>query len=100
MSITEKLWQVYVGQSWIGTLSPTGSDDNWFYADFTEGDGWGNFAPWFKNAIEAHKSGDNATWETTYQQLTMMGLTISAEDGESYSNPTLHIDGASAWFIV
>jgi hypothetical protein len=29
-----------------------------------------------------------------------MKLTISTDDGESYTNPTLHIDGANAWFIV
>jgi hypothetical protein len=100
VGITDKVWQIYVGDSWIGTLTPTGADDNWYYADFTQGDAWGNFAPWFKQAFEAHQAGDEATWQNVYSQLTLMGLTITADDGEAYDNPTLHIDGNSAWFVV
>jgi hypothetical protein len=100
VGITDKVWQVYVGDSWIGTLTPTGADDNWYYADFTQGDAWGNFAPWFKQAFEAHQAGDEATWQNVYSQLTLMGLTITADDGEAYDNPTLHIDGNSAWFVA
>ena len=100
MSITDKTWHVYVGESWIGSLTPSGADDDWYYADFSQGDAWGNFAPWFQQAVEAHKAGDEATWQNVYSQLTAMGLTIRADDGESYNNPTIHIDGGNAWFIV
>ena len=100
MSILDKTWHVYVGGSYIGTLTPTGSDDHWYYADFTQGDAWGNFAPWFKQAVDAFNAGDNAKWEGVYSQLTAMGLTLSSDDGEAYDAPTLHIDGGSAWFVV
>lgn len=94
----DKTWHLYIGQSWLGTLTPNGSDDNWYYADFTEGDAWGNFAPWFKQAAEAQKSGGD--WEAVYQQLYMMGLSLVADDGESFENPAVFVDGSSAWFVV
>jgi hypothetical protein len=100
VAITDKVWNVYIGQSWIGTLTPTSADNQWYYADFTPGDAWGNFAPWFLQAVQAHKSGDEDGWKSIYQQITLMNLTIAADDGESYTNPSLHIDGAHAWFIV
>ncbi len=100
MSIQDKVWHVYVGQSWIGTLTPTNADANWYYATFTPGDAWGNFAPWFQKAVEAHKAGDEAGWQQWYSQLTTMGVSIAADDGESYQNPTIHIDGGNAWFVV
>ncbi len=100
VAITDKVWHVYVGQSWIGTLTPTNADNQWYYASFAPGDAWGNFAPWFAQAVQAHTAGDQAGWEKVYQQLTLMKLTLSADDGESYANPTLHIDGANAWFTV
>ncbi|HEC24107.1 MAG TPA: hypothetical protein ENI95_14440 [Chloroflexi bacterium] len=100
MSILDKVWHVYVGDSWIGTLAPTGADDSWYYADFTEGDAWGNFAPWFREALAAFQAEDAEALEKVYSQLWLMGLVISAEDGESYTNPTVYIDGANAWFSV
>lgn len=100
MSITDKVWHIYVGSSHIGTLMPTGADENWYYASFAQGEAWGNFAPWFKQALDAHQSGDQDAWESIYSQLTMMGLTMTADDGESYTSPTLHIDGGNAWFVV
>ncbi len=98
--MTDKNWHIYIGNSYIGTLTPTGADDQWYQATFTAGDAWGNFAPWFNQAFAAHQSGDQAGWQNVYQQLTLMGLTITADDGESYSNPTILIDGGSAWFVV
>jgi len=100
VSILDNDWLIYVGDTWIGTLAPTGSDDDWYYADFTPGDGWGNFAPWFQQAVEAHKAGNDNDWNSIYSQLLSMGLTISADNGESYNGPTLHIDGSQAWFVV
>ena len=99
MSALEKVWHVYVGDSWVGTLTPTGSDDEWYYANFSQGDAWGNFAPWFQHATEAYNGGDEAGWHNWYSQITAMGLLISSDDGESYRNPTLHIDGDNAWFV-
>jgi hypothetical protein len=100
VSILDKTWHIYLGGSHIGTLTPTGADDNWYYANFTQGDAWGNFAPWFQQALTAFNAGDSAKWEGIYSQLTMMGLSLHADDGESYANPTLHIDGGTAWFTV
>lgn len=100
MSITEKVWHIYIGESWLGTLTPTGADENWYYADFGEGDAWGNYRPWFMQALEAHQAGDDASWENIYSQLLMMGLALVADDGETYQEPTIHIDGGSAWFLV
>lgn len=100
MALTDKVWHVSLGGSYIGTLTPSGTDGQWTTAAFAPGEAWGNFAPWFAQAFAAFKSGDNAAWQGIYQQITMMGLAIAADDGESYSNPTLHIDGASAWFAV
>jgi hypothetical protein len=96
----DKQWHVYVGQSLIGTLIPTGCDDTWYYADFNQSDAWGNFAPWFQKAAEASNGGDDAEWNKWYSQLTMMGLAITADDGESHANPTLNIDGQKAWFTL
>ena len=61
-----KVWHVYVGDSWVGTLTPTGSDESWFYANFNQGDAWGNFAPWFQRAMECHNCGDDAGWHNWY----------------------------------
>lgn len=94
----DKVWHLYIGQSWLGTLTPTGADDNWYYADFTQGDAWGNFAPWFNKAAEAQMSGGD--WESVYQQLYHMGLSLVADDGETYERPQVFVDGGSAWFIV
>lgn len=99
MSALDKVWHVYIGSSWVGTLTPTGSDDEWYYADFAAGDAWGNFAPWFQSAYECYRGGDEVGWHNWFAQLTAMGLTLSADDGEAYRNPTLHIDGTRAWFI-
>ncbi len=99
MGISDKTWHLHVGGSWVGTLTPTGSDDTWYYASFSQGDAWGNFAPWFEQAAKAQQAGD-AGWQTTYDQLIAMGVTISADDGETYQNPTVLIDGGSAWFVV
>jgi hypothetical protein len=95
-----KIWHVYVGDSWVGTLTPTGADDQWYYAQFSEGDAWGNFAPWFERAVECINCGDDSGWHTWYSQLTAMGIVITSEDGESYRNPTLHIHGNDAWFVL
>ena len=100
MSILDKPWHIYVGDSWIGTLMPTTSDDTWYYADFSEGDAWGNFAPWFKQAYEAFRAEDDAAWQNIYSQLRLMGLALRSDDGESHANVTVHIDGSSAWFVV
>ena len=100
MALTDKTWQITVGGTWIGTLTPTGSDGQWVTATFSPGDGWGNFAPWFAQAYAAFSGGDEAAWQTTYSQLTMMGLAITADDGESLSSPTIHIDGANAWIAA
>lgn len=98
MALTDKAWHITVGGTWIGTLTPTGTDGDWVTASFTPGDGWGNFAPWFARAYAAFAAGDSAAWENIYSQLTLMKLSISADDGESYANPTIHIDGSNAWF--
>jgi hypothetical protein len=82
------------------TLTPTGSDDQWYTASFSPGDAWGNFAPWFQKAYEAFSQGDEAGWDGWYSQLTRMGLTLSSDDGESYQNPTIHVDSDRAWFVV
>ncbi len=100
MAVLDKVWQVYVGEAWIGTLSPTGSDSEWYYADFAQGDDWGNFAPWFDQAAAAFKAGDDSAWQNWHGQLTAMGLTITADDGESVHNPTLTINGSNAWFVI
>lgn len=100
VSVLDKAWHLYVGQSWVGTLTPTGSDETWYQASFSPGDGWGNFAPWFQRAYEAFSNGDEAGWNNWYSQLSQMGLVLTADDGESYQNPTIHIDGSSAWFLV
>lgn len=98
MALADKTWQITVGGTWIGTLTPTGADGQWVTAAFAPGDGWGNFAPWFSQAYAAFSGGDEAAWQATYSQLTMMGLAITADDGESVANPTIHIDGSNAWF--
>jgi hypothetical protein len=95
-----KSWYVFVGESWVGTLHPTGSDDEWIQADFEEGDAWGNFAPWFVKAAEAYQAGDEPGWQSWTLQLTAMGLSLRADDGESFSSPTIIIDGGQAWFAV
>ena len=100
MDILGKEWQVFVGQSWIGTLTPTGADDDWYYADFTAGDAWGNFAPWFQQAIDAFEAEDDVAWESIYSQLVAMGITMRADDGETYTSFTLYVDGDSAWFVI
>ncbi len=100
MSVLDKTWNLYVGQSWIGALTPTGSENEWVLASFAQGDGWGNFAPWFQKAYDAFSSGDEAGWDNWYSQLTRMGLVLSSDDGEAYQNPTVHIDGTHAWFVV
>jgi hypothetical protein len=100
VDILDKEWQVYVGQSWIGTLTPTGADDEWYYADFSEGDAWGNFAPWFKQAVDAFEAEDDVAWQGIYSQLIAMGLEMRADDGETYTSFTLYVDGDSAWFVI
>jgi hypothetical protein len=100
VDILGKEWQVYVGQSWIGTLTPTGADEDWYYADFTEGDAWGNFAPWFRRAVDAFHAGDDVGWQSTYGQLIAMGIEMHADDGDSYASFTLFVDGGSAWFVI
>ena len=100
MSIMEKNWHIYVGDSWIGTLTPVGADGDWIEADFAEGNGWGNFAPWFQKTADAYHAGNDDEWDNWYSQLTAMGLIIEADDGEAYTNPTLIIEGNSAWFRV
>jgi len=100
VSVLDKQWYVYIGQSWIGTLTPTGSDHDWIYADFAQGDAWGNFAPWFQQSLAAFHRGDHDEWNKWYSQLIMMGLTIRADDGESHHHLTLHIDGSKAWFTL
>ena len=100
MGILGAVWHLYVGQSWVGTLTPTGADETWYYADFVEGDAWGNFAPWFTTAFEAFQSGDEEAWQNIFGQLHMMGMALVAESGATYENPTVLIDGSSAWFVV
>ncbi|NDJ53378.1 MAG: hypothetical protein GYB68_09880 [Chloroflexi bacterium] len=100
MGVQEKVWHMFIGDSWLGTLTPTGADDSWYYADFNAGDSWGNFAPWFEQAVAAHMSGDDAGWENVYSQLLTMGLILSSDDGEVLNGPTVHIDGSSAWFFA
>jgi hypothetical protein len=100
VSITEKVWHITIGSSWVGSLTPTGADGDWYTAEFTEGDAWGNFAPWFRQAYAAYTAGDEATWRNMALQFQIMGLAISADDGESYANPAILIDGSSAWFAV
>ena len=100
MALTDKAWHVSIGGTYIGTLTPNGSDGQWVTASFAQGDGWGNFAPWFQQAYAAFSAGDDATWQTVYQQLTLMHLSIAADDGETHASPTLHIDGGNAWFSV
>ena len=100
MSVLDKVWHVYVGQSWVGTLTPTGADGSWYYADFSPGDAWGNFAPWFIKAAEAFNAGDEAGWQSVYDQLMLMGVTLVADDGESYHNPIMIMDGNSVRFAV
>ena len=77
-----------------------GADDDWYYADFTEGDAWGNFAPWFKQAVEAFEAEDDVAWESIYAQLVAMGIEMRADDGESYTSFTLYVDGDTAWFVI
>lgn len=96
----DKVWQIYVGGSYLGRLHPTDADNVWTYAHFEAGDAWGNFAPWFQNAVAAHMNGDDAEWSELYQQIEAMGLLLEAEDGESIDQITLHIDGENAWFAV
>jgi hypothetical protein len=100
VSIMDKAWNLYIGESWLGTLTPTESDDNWYYADFAEGDAWLNFRPWFLQALEAQQAGDDAAWRAVYDQLYAMNLVLAADDGETFASPTVFIDGGSAWFIV
>lgn len=100
MDVLATTWYLYVGQSWIGTLTPTGADEDWYFADFAEGDAWGNFAPWFIKAYEAYADGDDAGWQSVYDQLNMMGMSLVAESGETFENPTVLIDGPNAWFVV
>lgn len=100
VDILDTIWYLYVGQSWIGTLTPTGADDSWYYAEFTEGDAWGNFAPWFIKAYKAYAAGDEQGWQNVYNQLYMMGLSLVAESGAAYENPTVLVDGGNAWFVV
>lgn len=96
----DKDWHLYLGGSYLGTLQPTEADDHWTYAQFAAGDAWGNFAPWFQNAVQAHLNGDDATWAEVYGQIQAMGIYIEAEDGEAFNDLTVHIDGHSAWFAV
>jgi hypothetical protein len=98
MALTDKAWHITVGGTWIGTLTPTGSDGQWVTASFTQGDAWGNFAPWFSQAYAAFSAGDEAGWQNVYNQLTMMKIAIAADDGETYATPIIHIDGSNAWF--
>ena len=100
MDVLNTLWHLYVGQSWIGTLTPTDADDTWYYAVFSQGDAWGNFAPWFVKAYEAYAAGDEAGWQNVYDQLYLMGITLVAEDGDAYEDPTVLVDGSQAWFVV
>jgi hypothetical protein len=100
VALTDKTWHLYVSGTWLGTLTPSGTDGGWCIASFSPGDGWGNFAPWFEKAYQAFQAGDDAGWQAVYQQLTLMKLSISADDGESHANPTVHISGGNAWFSV
>ncbi len=100
VSLPGKVWHVYVGQSWVGTLTPTGQDGDWIGAGFSQGDAWGNFAPWFVKAAEAHQSGSEADWQEAQSQLAMMGVTLVSDDGETHANPTVITDGISGWFAV
>jgi hypothetical protein len=97
VALTDKAWQITVGGTWIGTLTPTGADGGWVTASFAPGDGWGNFAPWFAQGYAAFAAGDEAGWKNVYSQLTTMGVAITADDGETHANPTIHIDGSNAW---
>jgi hypothetical protein len=98
VALTDKAWHITVGGTWIGTLTPSGTDGEWVTASFSPGDGWGNFAPWFAQAYAAFAGGDQAGWQKVYEQLTLMKIAIAADDGESHANPTIHIDGSNAWF--
>lgn len=100
MDVLNTLWHLYVGQSWVGTLTPTDADDTWYYAVFSQGDAWGNFAPWFVKAYEAYAAGDEAGWQNVYDQLYLMGMALVAEDGDAYENPTVLVEGSQAWFVV
>lgn len=95
-----KTWYVYVGSSWVGTVDPVGNSGDWIEANFHEGDHWGNFAPWFTRAFDAYHAGDDGTWDDVYGQLATMGIVLEAEDGERYENPTLLINGGSAWIAT
>lgn len=100
MSVLGKVWHVYVGGSWVGTLTPTGTQGDWVEASFSPGDAWGNFAPWFIQAAEAFGAEDEESWQSPLSQLAMMGVSLVADDGETHANPTVITDGSSGWFAV
>lgn len=101
MGVLGTVWRLYVGSSLIGTLIPTGVDGEWVHAEFSAGDVWGNFAPWFRKAAEAYHAGDNPAWNELHAQLYMMGMTLTRDDGgETIRNPTVIVDGPDAWFIA
>jgi hypothetical protein len=100
MGLVEQKWHVYVGDTWLGTLTPTGEHEGWVGADFEPSDNWDNFSPWFAQAYDAHQNGDTGEWERIYSQIETMGLTITADSGETYDNPTLLVSEGEAWFAV
>ncbi len=100
MSVLDKVWHLYIGQSWLGTLTPVNVDGDWVVAEFAQGDAWGNFAPWFVNSAKAFEEGDDEGWQLVYGQLSAMGIALVADDGETVEGPTVITNGDTAWFAV
>lgn len=100
MSVLDNVWHLYIGQSWLGTLTPFEVGGDWIVAEFAQGDAWGNFAPWFVTAAKAFEVGDEEGWQTVYGQLAAMGIALVSDDGETLDSPTVITDGATAWFVA
>lgn len=95
-----KRWLLKSGDTLIGSIDVTGSDQPWLTGDFYPESGFAEFSDLFSQElalVEGNLDDEIARWEEVYRRITDR-LRLLKPDGTEVPEYLLHIRGDHAWF--
>jgi hypothetical protein len=93
-------WLLKTGDTLVGSIDVTGTDQPWFTGHFYPEPGFAEFGDLFKRElalVEGNVDAEIAQWEEVYGSIRNR-LRLLTPDGAVVPEYLLHIDGEDAWF--
>ena len=97
--MTDRTFQLYRGETLLGVLTPTESDQPWWLGSFAPTIAFEEVRPLFLQELKLLNADQMGEWELLQTQIQTLELKLVPSDGsDSVSDFLLHIDAENAWW--